>query len=53
MLNPERVSGPDVESMPIAHNALHRGPPEVLGEMSSPTLAALTYLGRENCRKRG
>ena len=30
MLNPERVSdvlAPDVESMPIAHNALHREAP--------------------------
>ena len=51
MLNPERVSdvfGPDVESTPIAHNALHREAPDVYGEMSSPTPPALTCLGREN-----
>lgn len=51
MLNPERVSdvfGPDVESTPIAHNALHREAPDVYGEMSSPTPPALTCLGGEN-----
>ncbi|KAI4555399.1 hypothetical protein MJG53_019089 [Ovis ammon polii x Ovis aries] len=31
VLNPERVSGPDVESMPIAHNALHREAPRGAG----------------------